>query len=242
MRSRGHADRLPGADRLLVGAEAELVVALEDRDPDVLGLEPEVLERELPRELDGALLEVVAEREVAEHLEEGQVAGGEADLLDVRRAKAALAGREAVVRRLLQALEVGLERVHPRGGEQDRRVVGRGHERRRRQALVVARLEVLQEALADLVRGHLRDCRASDDGVPAQQAGDLARRGALERLEQVDRAVAVEAARHRRGPVAELDGVDRLRRAMQAQAGDRHAGRGAARRAARRPRCRRAWR
>ena len=35
-----HADRLPRLDRLLVGAEAELLVALEDRDPDVLRLKP----------------------------------------------------------------------------------------------------------------------------------------------------------------------------------------------------------
>ena len=31
------ADRQPRLDRLLVGAEAELVVALEDRDPDLVG-------------------------------------------------------------------------------------------------------------------------------------------------------------------------------------------------------------
>ena len=94
-----HADRQPRLDRLLVGAEAELVVALEDRDPDPLGVEAEVLERELPRHLDGALLEVVADREVAEHLEEGEVALGEADLVDVGRAEALLAGGQPVVGR-----------------------------------------------------------------------------------------------------------------------------------------------
>ena len=70
-----HADRQPGLDRLLVGAEAELLVALEDRDPDVVGVEAEARLRQLPRHLDGGLLEVVADREVAEHLEERQVAG-----------------------------------------------------------------------------------------------------------------------------------------------------------------------
>ena len=50
-----HADRQPRLDRLLVGAEAELLVALEDRDPDVVGAEAEALERELPGELDRAL-------------------------------------------------------------------------------------------------------------------------------------------------------------------------------------------
>src|SRR5205085_6387705 len=64
-----HADRLPQLDRLVVGAEPELLVAAEDGYPDVLGLEAEALRGELPRELDRALLEVVADREVAEHLE-----------------------------------------------------------------------------------------------------------------------------------------------------------------------------
>ena len=117
------ADGLPGGDRLLVGPEAELLVALEHGDPDVAGLEPETVQRELPRLLDGALLEVVAQGEVAEHLEERQVARGVADVLDVGRAEALLTGRQAVARRALLAEEVRLERVHARRREQDRRVV-----------------------------------------------------------------------------------------------------------------------
>ena len=54
-------------------------------------VELEDLQRQLPGELDRLLLEVVAEREVAQHLEEGEVAGGRADLVDVRRAEALLA-------------------------------------------------------------------------------------------------------------------------------------------------------
>ena len=84
-------DRLPRRDRLLVGAEAELLVTLEHGDPDALGIEAEPLDRELPRHLDGSLLEVVAEREVAEHLEEREVPGRQADLVDVGRAEALLA-------------------------------------------------------------------------------------------------------------------------------------------------------
>ena len=48
---------------------------------------------ELGRVLDRALLEVLAEREVAEHLEEGQVVAVEPDLVDVGRAEALLRGR-----------------------------------------------------------------------------------------------------------------------------------------------------
>src|SRR5207237_10070630 len=112
----------------LVGADAEPLVATEDRDPDVRGAKAEALEREFPGELRGALLEVVAEREVAEHLEEREVPGGEADLLDVRRAEALLARREPVVRRRLAALEVGLQRMHARRGEKHGRVIFGGDE------------------------------------------------------------------------------------------------------------------
>ena len=149
------ADREPRLDRLLVEPEAERLVALEDRDPDVLGLEAEALERELPRELDRARLEVVAEREVAEHLEEREVPGRRADDLDVRRAEALLAAREPMVRRLLLAREVRLERVHPRRREQHGRVVARRDQRTGGQPPVVALGEEGEEALADLVGRHV---------------------------------------------------------------------------------------
>ena len=146
-----HADGLPGRDRLLVGAEAELLVALEHRDPDVPGLEPETVQRELPRLLDRALLEVVAQGEVAEHLEERQVARGVADVLDVGRAEALLTRRQAVVRRALLAEEVRLERVHARGREQDRRVVVCRDERARCAPHVAALLEEGEVGLPDLI-------------------------------------------------------------------------------------------
>ncbi len=148
------ADGAPRLDGLLVGAEVELVVAAEDRDPDLVLGEAEALGRQLERELDRALLEVVADREVAEHLEEGEVPRSVADVLDVGRAEALLTARQPVVGRLLDAREIGLERVHARGREQDRRVERRGDERGRRQAPVPARLEVRQEGLADLVGSH----------------------------------------------------------------------------------------
>jgi len=74
-----------------------------------------------------------------------------ADDVDVRRAEALLARRQAMVRRLLTALEVRLERVHARGGEQDRRVVLGRDQRGRREPAVVTALEEAEEALADLV-------------------------------------------------------------------------------------------
>ena len=118
------------------------------------GVEAEAVEREVPRELDGALLEVVADREVAEHLEEREVPVGAADVVDVDRAEALLRGRQPRRRRLLGAEEVGLERMHARADQQRGRIVARD-ERRRRQPLVPALGEVGEEALADLVGRHV---------------------------------------------------------------------------------------
>ena len=95
---RGHAD---GPVPQLVG----LVVVLVDGGPDLVGVEAVAtlaLGRgdQLPREPDGAFLEVVAEREVAVHLEERAVPGGLADLLDVTGAHALLHRRGAVPERV----------------------------------------------------------------------------------------------------------------------------------------------
>src|SRR5436309_7963751 len=98
----GNAHAQPALDRLLVGADAELLVAAEHADPDPLGVEAEARRTgQLPRPLDGLLLEVVAEGEVAEHLEERQMPCGGPDLLDVGRPEALLARRHARLRRLL---------------------------------------------------------------------------------------------------------------------------------------------
>jgi hypothetical protein len=150
----GHADRAPALDRLLIGAEPQLLVAAEDADPDALRVEAEPVGGELERVVNRPILEVVADREVAEHLEEREVAGGEADVLDVGRTEALLAGGEAPRGRLLLAAEVGLERLHARGGEEHRGVVGRRHERSRRHAAMPSLLEEREKALPDLRRVH----------------------------------------------------------------------------------------
>ena len=149
-----HADLEPRLDRVLVGTESELIVAGEHGDPDVVAVEPEALQRQIPGEPDRLALEVVAEREVPEHLEEREVPGGGADDLDVGRAERLLAGGQPRVRRPLDALEIGLERVHPRDREQRRRVVLGRDQRRRGQPQMVARDEELRERPADLIGGH----------------------------------------------------------------------------------------
>jgi hypothetical protein len=68
-RSFGHADLLrPDVEGLVVGGV--------DRGPELVLRQPVVDREQLPRELDRVALEVVAEAEVAQHLEERVVARG----------------------------------------------------------------------------------------------------------------------------------------------------------------------
>ena len=93
MRLAGMPCAEPEVARDVVGAE--LLVALVDGRPDALGIEAERPGRELVGHLHRARLEVVAEREVAHHLEERHVALGRADHVDVDGAEAALHRRQA---------------------------------------------------------------------------------------------------------------------------------------------------
>ena len=91
------------------------------------GIEPPLLGQQVPRQLDRVLLEVVAEREVAEHLEERVMAQRGPDVVEIvvlaADAHALLRRRGARVVALLAAEEHVLELVHPGVGEQQRRIV-----------------------------------------------------------------------------------------------------------------------
>ena len=63
----------PGCDGDLVLPDPEARVAGENARPQPIRLEPQMLGHELPGVVDGAVLEVVAEREVPEHLEHRRV-------------------------------------------------------------------------------------------------------------------------------------------------------------------------
>ena len=106
-----------------------LVVLVVDGRPQLVFRQLVDLGQQLPREADRIALEVVAEAEVAEHLEERVVARGVADVLEVvvlaAGAHAALRGRRAHVGPLLLAEEDVLELDHARVGEEQRRVVAR---------------------------------------------------------------------------------------------------------------------
>ena len=85
---------------------------------------------ELPSPSDGVLFEIVAEAEVAKHLEKRLMAAGVADVLKIvvlaASAHAALTARGAAVARRLAAGERVLELHHPGVGEQQGWIVG-GH-------------------------------------------------------------------------------------------------------------------
>ncbi len=174
LRARAAGARLPHRPEVVLLAEAQdargrQVALPELRRLVVLGVHggPEPLGRdavalvavrdELPGEPDGVGLEVVAEREVAEHLEERLVAAGVAHVVEVvvlaAGAHALLGRRGPGVVALLAPREDVLELVHPGVGEEQRRVLGRD-QRGRRDAAVLPLLEVAEESLPDFSRFH----------------------------------------------------------------------------------------
>ena len=155
-----------------------LVIGVVDRDQQAVLRNPELLGDQVPGEGDRVVLEIVAEREVPEHLEEGVVARGIADVVEVvvlaARAHAFLAGGGAAVVAVLEPGEDVLELHHARVGEHQRRVVAR-HQGRAVDDGVAVLLEVIEEGGADLVQaGHVcgtlavSDVRSADVAMRAQ--------------------------------------------------------------------------
>src|SRR5262245_38585619 len=91
----------------LLPVSRRIVVVVVDGDEQLVLLQPEILRDQVPGELDRALLEIVAEREVAEHLEEGEMARRVADVVEIvvlaAGAYALLRGRRRLVGTLLEA-------------------------------------------------------------------------------------------------------------------------------------------
>src|SRR3954462_1383237 len=129
------------------------LLALKDRAVEfVFGQAiPLVGGHQLPGKGDRILLEVVAEREVSQHLEERVMAASEADIFKVvvfaARAYALLRGRRTPVLALLHSEEDVLELVHPGVCEQQCRIIGR-HQRRRVHTAMSFALEKAKEGLA----------------------------------------------------------------------------------------------
>ena len=154
------------ADDLVVAEARDLlpkcggfIVIVIDGDEQLIFRQRKILGDQRPRSVNRAFLEIVAERKVAEHLEEREMARGVADIVEVvvlaASANALLARRRAWVRRLCSAGEVVLELDHARVGEEQGRIVLRDERGRTRQ-LVAARVEEVQKLSANVVdAGHL---------------------------------------------------------------------------------------
>ncbi len=145
-----------GEARDLVPKPRRLLVLGKHGDQQLVLGQAELLGDEVPRELDRDVLEVVAKGEVAEHLEEGVVARGVTDVLEVvvlaAGTHAFLRGRGARIGPFLEPREDVLELDHARVGEEQSRIVA-WHQRARRHDLVAMALEVRKEGGANVVGG-----------------------------------------------------------------------------------------
>ena len=147
----GDADLLvPDAEGLIVGGSG--LIAGKDGGVEALGVQthPLLAGQKLPGPVDGLLLEVVTEGEVAQHLKVGAVAGGLADILNIAGADALLAGGHPVTGGLLLAGEEGLHGGHAGVDEQQAGVVLR-NQGKAGQAQVSLGLKEGQEHLAQFI-------------------------------------------------------------------------------------------
>ncbi len=137
----------------LLPQRPSLGVGLVHRIDEALGIDGEGLRQQLVRKGDGVGLEVVAEGEVPQHLEERVMSGGAADVVQVvvlpSCADTLLRRRRPGEGGLGLTREVVLELVHPGVREQQRRVVV-GDQRRARELGVSLLAEEVQEGAANL--------------------------------------------------------------------------------------------
>ena len=143
----------------LVAPDAEgVVVVAEHRRHQPLPVDAVDAGQAVPGKVDRVALEVVAEGEVAQHLEEGVVARRGADLLQIvvlaADAHAFLAGGRAQIGALLQSQE-GVFELHHAGVHEQQGIVTDGRQRRAGHVGMAMLLEVVEEGLAD-INGGLR--------------------------------------------------------------------------------------
>ena len=99
--------------------------------------------KEFPAPGNHLLLEIIAQRPVAQHFKEGEVAEV-AHIVDVAGAHALLHVRQAFARGMLGSHQIGHQRMHARGREQHRGVVFRNYRRAGNHGMSMV-LEKLQE-------------------------------------------------------------------------------------------------
>ena len=137
---------------LIVPDVKGLIVIQVDGHVEAVGREAEELGHQFPGKADGSVLEVVADAEVAQHLEESQVLVV-AHLVYVGGAETLLAAGKAAGGRSLLAHKEGLERHHAGAGEEQRGVAS-GNEGSRGHVLMPFVLEESYERIPDLVSVH----------------------------------------------------------------------------------------
>jgi len=131
-----------------------LIVIDEHRHHQPIGGQAELACDQIPSKLDRPILEVISERKVAEHLEEGVMARGIADIVEVivlaARAHAFLRRHRARIGGLFEPGKDVLELHHPRIGEHQCRVVARHKRRGGHDGVPIAR-KIVEKARSDFV-------------------------------------------------------------------------------------------
>ena len=125
-----------------------------DRREQPVGRQAVFFRDQVPGQFDRDILEIVAERKVAEHLEEGVVPRGVADIFEIvvlaAGAHAFLRGDRPAVVALFEAGEDVLELHHAGVDEHERRVVAR-HQRARGDRRMAVAGEEIDKGRADFV-------------------------------------------------------------------------------------------
>ena len=166
-------DLAPEVPRLVVGGHA--FFALEVAEDEASWVQSDLFDQEVPGVDDGLFFEVVAEAEVAQHLEEGVVARARPHVLEIvvlaADADALLTAGRPSVRALLAAGEAVLELHHAGVGEHQRRIVG-GNQSTALHDFVAAGPEELEERSAQLL-GRLRHGRTRGSSTGPRAARDV---------------------------------------------------------------------
>ena len=128
-----------------------LIIVLIDRDIQAVCRDFQLLSQKLPRPGNDFLLEVVLEAEVAQHLKEAAMAGGDANALNIRGTDALLAGCHTVAGRFLLTEEPFLHGGHTAVNQQQAGVILR-NQREAAKAQMAFGFKIVQVLLAKLIQ------------------------------------------------------------------------------------------
>ena len=170
------------------------------RDPEQFWIDTEEIGDHVPGHGDGFMLEVVTEREVAEHFKKRKMPSIAPDLFKIgvfaASANTLLHRGSPTERRSLLAKEVGLERHHSSDSEKKIRIVR--NEARRGNNRVASGLEERGECSAQLVRGH----RVHDVLSLMTVRSNLRFNSVARRAHRDHHQIPTAPLRHRRNPLA----------------------------------------